>query len=138
MRRAGWLGTDFGPPAACSRRGAAAASGAGQPVRGLEPQAAALGIARSIRGPSGAIEAAARSLRSIAQAGRKLAPTDAYPRAMRDALEDVATIGLEVSARRGPAAASGLTHADAVRLAEIIAGPDDAWTLLGLLKARAA
>lgn len=85
-----------------------------------------------------AIEAAARSLRSIAQAGRKLAPTDAYPRAMRDALEDVATIGLEVSARRGKVAASGLTHADAVRLAEIIAGPDDAWTMLGLLKARAA
>ena len=83
------------------------------------------------------IETAARSLRAIAQAGRRLAAADAYSRAMREALATVARIGLQLAEREAEGIAhDGLTPVDAVRLAEILAGPDDAWTMLGMLSGR--
>jgi hypothetical protein len=83
------------------------------------------------------IETAARSLRAIAQAGRRLAAGDAYSRAMRDALATIARIGLQLAEREAAGVAhDGLTPVDAVRLAEIVAGPDDAWTMLGMLTSR--
>jgi hypothetical protein len=49
----------------------------------------------------------------------------------------VARIGLQLAEREAEGIAhDGLTPVDAVRLAEILAGPDDAWTMLGMLSGR--
>ncbi|TPG60497.1 hypothetical protein EAH89_03775 [Roseomonas nepalensis] len=69
-------------------------------------------------------EDAARSLRKIEAAGRRLGGAETYDRALRSAAEAVAE-----DAKAGTAPAVG--RADALRLTEILLGPDAAERLLG-------
>ncbi|MGH3578404.1 MAG: hypothetical protein ACRDU0_12725, partial [Mycobacterium sp.] len=66
------------------------------------------------------LEAAARSLRQIEAAGRRIGSTKAYDAVLQSTADQV----------KGLAERPGLSHADKVRMVEVLAGSDQAMTML--------